>query len=300
MDRGDDLPGICGRVPRRPGQDVGVPKHRSLSVGADGLLARVLAWAAADDNIRLVVLTGSHARGAEDTDALSDLDIELYARDPSALLEGEAWYSQFGTVLAVEALPNPGWHPTRLLYLAGAKIDFMIAPVDAVGQAGYDRPFRVLIDKDRQGLTLREEPPVGQARPDADAFSECVNWFFAAAIMCAKCIRRGEPWMAKARDWDLKVQLLRTIEWDHKARYGWSCDTWYNGKHLTRWADQDVRDALDGCWAGFSLQDAEAALRASVDLFERLATRTSLALGLAPVDCGPVRQEITLILSSRV
>ena len=53
----------------------------------------VIAWATDDPNVRLVVVTGSFARGAHDE--LSDLDIELYVRDPSLLLEETAWYERF-------------------------------------------------------------------------------------------------------------------------------------------------------------------------------------------------------------
>src|SRR5438067_2777157 len=96
------------------------------------ILNRVVAWARHHDNIRALVLTGSAARGDEAVDELSDLDIELYVTDPSVLLEHDAWYHQFGEVLVVEALENPGWHPTRLVYYADGKIDFMVAPTDVL------------------------------------------------------------------------------------------------------------------------------------------------------------------------
>lgn len=44
------------------------------------MLDELRSWASEDDNIRLVVLTGSFARGDAAADALSDLDIELYSR----------------------------------------------------------------------------------------------------------------------------------------------------------------------------------------------------------------------------
>lgn len=101
-------------------------------------LSEVIAFAE-DENIRVVLVTGSTARG--ETHPLSDLDVELYGRDPQPLLPDDSWHWRFGRVVAVEALPNPGWHPTRLLYLTGAKkIDFVIAPVTALHDARYDRP----------------------------------------------------------------------------------------------------------------------------------------------------------------
>jgi aminoglycoside 6-adenylyltransferase len=220
-------------------------------------------------------------------------------REPFTLLDDASWYERFGEVLAVEALPNPGWHPTRLVYYAGAKADFLVAPVDALGDRSYVRPFEVLIDKDGLASRLAVVAPQDHEPPDAATFSECLNWFYAAALMCAKCIVRHEPWMAKCRDWDLKCQLLRMIEWDHKARYGWTYETWFNGKHLTEWADPDVRSTLEECWSGFAVPDLAGTLLASFDLFDQLATRTAPAVGLAPSETSRVRNEMLSILQSR-
>lgn len=262
------------------------------------VLIDISVWAAADSNIRAVIVTGSVARGQDETDSLSDLDVELYLRDPSQLLEDCSWYSRFGDVLVVEALPNPGWHPTRLIYYVDAKIDFAIAPVEALAQASYNHPFRVLIDKDGAASELAITDPVTEPASEA-AFDRCINWFYAAALMCAKAIARDEPWLAKNRDGGLKRELLRMIEWDHKARYGWSYDTRWNGKHLDRWVDNDIRIALDDCWATFPVSHTATALLASVDLFAHLHVRTATALGLQPIDTRRLRNEITRILSTR-
>jgi aminoglycoside 6-adenylyltransferase len=260
------------------------------------VLEQIVAWAAADDNIRVVVLTGSVACGPAHVHALSDLDVELYLAEPAALLGTTAWYAQFGEVLVVEALPNPGWHPTRLVYYIDGKIDFMVGPVGALATTKYVRPFRVLLDKDHLTATSPPVPLQVTDPPDAASFLQCINWFYAAALMCAKCVVREEPWQAKFRDWDLKQQLMRMIEWDHKARHGWSYDTWSRGKHLKQWVDADVLAALEACWAPFDLSETAAALLASVALFERLSTRTAHQLRLSPFDAGRMRAEITTIL----
>jgi len=262
----------------------------------DRTLERIVAWALADDNIRVVVLTGSAAVGPEHVHALSDLDVELYVTRPAALLDDDTWYAQFGEVLVVEALPNPGWHPTRLVYYINGKIDFMVGPVGALATARHQRPFRVLLDKDHASNTLPPVLPLASVPPDAASFGECIHWFYAAALMCAKCVVRDEPWQAKFRDWDLKRELIRMIEWDHKARYGWSHDTWSRGKRLKQWVDGDVLVALDACWAGFGGSDTALALLASVDLFERLSARTARLLQIPAFDARRVRAEVTVIL----
>ena len=62
------------------------------------VLDDVVAWATADPNIRLLVVTGSFARG--DHDDLSDLDIELYVRETHSLLEESAWFDRMEEAFA--------------------------------------------------------------------------------------------------------------------------------------------------------------------------------------------------------
>ncbi len=272
-------------------------RHPSVLRWAPGMdQLRVLndlrAWASRDENIRLVVLTGSVARGKDAADELSDLDVELYVADPRHLLDGADWYNRFGQVLVVEELVNPGWHPTRLIYYVDGKIDFMIAEIEAAKQGvGYDQPYRVLVDKDGLGPHLAHSPRVAKP-PTAAEFSICIDWFYAAALMCAKCIVLDERWMAKVRDWDLKTQLLQMIEWDHKSRYGSDYDTWHLGVRMPEWMDADIADALGPCWADFSTQNMASALSASVALFDRLSRRTAIALGLVAFDSDAVLREI--------
>jgi aminoglycoside 6-adenylyltransferase len=260
-------------------------------------IEKVVTWARSDDNIRAVVLTGSAARGLEHVDEMSDLDIELYVESPAALLDDDSWHTQFGEVLVVEALANPGWHPTRLLYCVGKKFDLMIAPVAAIEDAAHADAVQVLLDKDGIADHLTASAPPVADPPEPTAFLEVVHWFYAAAIMCAKAVARDEPWVAKVRAWDMNRHLLRMIEWDHKARYGWSYATGHAGQGVARWMDGDVLGALDACWTGFPVAETAGGLRATVDLFEEVSTRTAASLGLPVFDNGPVRREIRAILA---
>jgi aminoglycoside 6-adenylyltransferase len=263
------------------------------------VLQRVIAWARHEDTIRVVVLTGSVARGDGAFDELSDLDLELYVSNPSELLNDDTWYEQFGEVLVVEALENPDWHPTRLVYYADGKIEFMVAPTRVLGNGVFhDRPFQLLLDKDNVHNAFRRQPPMRSAIPTTSEFLRCVHWFYAAAMMWAKYLVRDDPWAAKLRDWDSKKLLLKMVEWDHKARKGWDFDTWYLGARLRGWADPELVDTIDACWSGLSRQDSAHALLKSLSLFEALSTRTARALGIEPFNGSPVRDRIERILAT--
>ncbi len=263
------------------------------------VLRQVVAWARRERTIRAVVVTGSVARGEGAFDELSDLDLELYVGDPSELLDHDDWYGQFGEVLVVEALQNPGWHPTRLVYYADGKIDFMVAPTTVLARGvSYDRPFQVMIDKDDRAGSFRRRPPRENRTPPGSEFVECIHDFYAAAIMWATYLARNDPWAAKVRDWDSKRLLLKMLEWDHKARKGWDLDTWHLGTHLHEWADRELMESVDACWSGFSPKDSARALRHSLSLFEALSARTALALGRQPFDGSRVRRRVERLLAA--
>jgi aminoglycoside 6-adenylyltransferase len=241
-----------------------------------GVLDDVVAWATDDQNVRLLVVTGSFARG--DHDELSDLDVELYVRDTHPLLEETEWFERFGEVLVTEALDNPDWHPTRLVYYADAKIDFMIAAVSVLSEGVlFDSPYLVPVDKD--GRADRLEPTVGVPPPSADEFRRCVDWFYAAALQYAKAVVRKDPWPVKTRDADLKAQLLQMLEWEHGVRTGWASRPPHNGSRIEEWADPDIAAAIAACWADFSMPASVGALRNSILFFVRTTKRVAASLG---------------------
>jgi aminoglycoside 6-adenylyltransferase len=260
------------------------------------MLDQLLRWAANDQNIRAVVITGSVARGTPDR--YSDLDIELYAVDPTPLLDYDEWHRRFGTVLVVEALENDGWNPTRLVYYAGGKIDFTILSASLLELGvGYPRAFRVLLDKDDRAAAFRSIP-LPPAQPPSEAeFLECLHWFYAAVIMWAKQVARNDPFAAKLRDQESKGQLLRMLEWDHRARWGWDYDTWYLSVHMRDWVDPDLLAAIEASWCGLDPAESARAIRTSLALFDLLSTRTAHVLGHTPFDSSGVRGEVERLLS---
>jgi hypothetical protein len=164
----------------------------------------------------------------------------------------------------------------------------------AVGIA-YDNAYLVMVDKDAREKRL--EPTVGVAPPSADDFRVCINWFYAAAIQYAKAVVRDDPWPVKTRDADLKERLLRMIEWDHGVRTGWAERPPHNGARLLEWAEPEVADAVAACWADFSTERSEHALRASIGLFNRLTVTVGTALGFRDETGGKATAEVQRLLA---
>lgn len=260
------------------------------------VLHRLVRWAEDAGTVRAVLLTGSAATGEEHP--LSDRDIEVYALDPETVLHDESWWDGLGDVLVVERLTNENGHPTRLVYYAGGKLDFTVAPAAALPAAAHGRPFRVLLDKDGCAPISPQGAPPG-ALPARDEFDEALQWAYAAALMCARAVARDELWSATLRDRDLKDQLLRMIEWDHRIRYGPGHDTRHLGSDMSTWMDADVRQELSRCWGRFDAADLDGALSRTVTLFARLAERTATALGFGDFRHESRKAEIDRILAYR-
>jgi aminoglycoside 6-adenylyltransferase len=89
------------------------------------------------------------------------------------------------------------------------------------------------------------------------------------------------------------------IEWDHRARYGPDFDTRYLGTRMNQWMDADIRDALLNCWGRLDAKDTEFALRNTIDLYTRLATRTATNLGMPTFDHERLSAELETILALR-
>ena len=241
-------------------------------------LATLTEWAERTPAVRALVLTGSAAQDAEHR--LSDRDVQVFTSDTTLLLEDESWWRRLGEVLAVERLEDGEGNPTRLVYYVGGKLDFSLLPAEELSGRGYDRPYRVLLDKDGLAATA-ELCPRRAEPPTEEEFDESVNWAWAAALTEATAIVRDEPWSARLRDQDLKEQLLEMIEWDHQARYGADFDTRYLGSRMRQWMDEDVQRALRRCWSGVDPREAAQALLATVDLYVELAERTAVRHGFA-------------------
>lgn len=260
------------------------------------VIEKLKRWATADDRIRALVLTGSGATGA--THPLSDRDIEVVTTAVEELLDDESWWMELGDVLVVERLENADGNPTRLAYYVGGKIDFTLLTPDQLGARTYDRPAVFLLDKDGLAADLDHKAPEWE-HPRADENEESIHWAYAAALMSAKGLVRGELWPAKLRDNDLKEHLLEMIEWDHRPRYGGSYDTRYLATRMNEWMDQDIRMELSSCWGHFDARDSALALRRTVALYRRVAERTTNFYGLdVRVDSQKVADEIEAILSS--
>ncbi len=252
------------------------------------LEARFVRWATAEPGVRAVIAVGSRARAHPPADDWSDLDLVVYARDPGVFLKDTGWLDDVAPVCVAIPGRTAGGEPEVLaMFDGGFDVDVVVARVEdlqAMAQtgavpAGHLRGARVLVDKD--GWAAGTIPgDFGPPRP-ADVhevdFAGLVAAFWYGAHYVAKQIRRGDLWVVKVRDMELKALLLGMLEW-HARTKGPDIDTWHLGRYYWQWADPRAVTALDEVFGRFDRGDSWRALLATMDLFSWLGIEVASSL----------------------
>jgi aminoglycoside 6-adenylyltransferase len=265
------------------------PKYRNQAVpSVTTLYELILAWAEQDENVRALVLTGSTARDDGRKDEFSDLDVEVIARDGQPLLESDAWFEAFGEIWAMLRF-DERQYPTRLLiYEGGSKVDFTVGDRGRLDEQRetlddlYERGYRVLLDKD--GIAEGLPAPTGlfevAAPPTQAEFRFVVEEFWFEAMHMPKYLVRGDLWVVKFRDWTMKCDLLRMLEWRAVALASEPVDVHHIGHQLREWVDEATWQEVQGVFGQFGRDDAQRAVLATCELFGRVARETADVLGL--------------------
>lgn len=252
-------------------------------------LDTLLEWATQEDAIRALVITGSLARADGTTDEYSDLDIQVIATDIKRYTGDDSWLDDLGPVWIRFPLQEDVGY--RLLWFSGGiKIDFQF--LDAAAIQGdqltdeYRRGYHILLDKDDRFRDLPPSPRIFPQPPSPDAaeFQAAINEFWFEALHVAQFIRRRDFWPAKHRDWTMKTNLLRMLEWQARLTRREPINTWLLGRRIAGWADADAYDAVKRIWGGWNETELWEALLLQLDLFRRLSKEVAHALRLTTDD----------------
>jgi aminoglycoside 6-adenylyltransferase len=251
--------------------------------------AALAAWAAERYDVRAAVVVGSQARTDPPADEWSDLDVVIYAREPAQLLADTSWLAAIApTWITIPYHTASGEPELLVLFAGGHDVDIVVHDAAELAElarrrevpVGHLRGARVLVDKDN--LVSRTFPasfrPPTAPLPSAAEYSAQVAAFWYGAHYVAKQIRRGDLWVVKIRDAELKTAVLRMIEW-HARSADPTLDTWHLGRFLECWADPRAVAAVARTFGRFDVADCWTALLATMDLFSWLAEETADRLG---------------------
>ena len=249
----------------------------------------LLTWARGEAAIRAVVVTGSLARGDGSVDQYSDLDAQIITRDIAAYTRDDSWLDGLGKVWIRFPLYEDA--PYRLVWFAGGhKVDFQFLDVERVRSEiasgsmsdEYQRGYIVALDKDGMYDSLPPSPRVfpPPPAPSQEEILATINEFWFEALHVAQFIRRREFWVVKWRDWTMKLDLLRMLEWQARATRA-DVNTWLLGKRVQQWTDAASRASIKQIWAAWDAEALWRALLEQVKLFSRLSSETCAALEIA-------------------
>ena len=254
----------------------------------EALEARILAWAAAREDLLAGLVVGSRARSDGTADQWSDLDLILFTNSPQSYMEDSSWLDEFGELWATSLSRTGSGYPEWFaLYAGGLKVDIVFVPVlpadvhslprmlaDFAFQDVLQRGLRVLFDKTG---TADDEPylpapSTARALPNQREFQDAEAHFWIVAAKAARLVKRNDQWRAKqACDSELKACLLTMLEWHARAVYGPEWDIWYEGRFVADWAETRAVSAIAGTFATYDQTDLMRALLATMALYRRLA-----------------------------
>lgn len=252
------------------------------------LVARFLAWASQNDDVRAVVQVGSRTRADHTADEWSDVDLLIFSRAPDRYMRETHWLARVGRLwLSISGRTVGGDLERLALFEGGYAVDFVWAPAEVLARAASEqmtpdvikRGCRLLLDKDGLAAPLipdRLEKPL-PPRPTQVEFQATCDAFWYVAVYMAKQLCRGDIWLEKAIDAQLKSTLLTMLEWHALARSG--KDTWHRGRFMRDWADPRALAQIPDTFGAFDLPSSRQALSAAMRLFDWLAQETAASLG---------------------
>jgi len=268
--------------------------------------ARVLEWARQQEDVVAVLITGSRARLDGSVDEASDHDLEIYTGDLERY-RGTDWLDRIAPVWVVLPFDHADGRRERLVFFAGgAKVDLQVMAADRLEQLareGLDdvhlRGYRILFDRDGRAARLPPSPhrPPRQRRPTEEEFlAVCTEFWFEAAHI-PRSLARGELWVVKFRDWTMKRQLLRMLEWHALAMRGDDVDVWHIGTKAENWLAPGVWERLGDVFARFDREDSLRALQATADLFVDVSRDVARAFELTFPEhmSGTIRRYVTTL-----
>jgi aminoglycoside 6-adenylyltransferase len=275
------------------------------------VLAVLLEFADADDNIRAVLLEGSRADPDGLVDQWSDYDVAFITRSNSPYL-ADGWFEefarQFGRV-AVARQPDdpsllddghdPDQHYAYLTQFAdGLRLDLTFETVVFLATVELDSATKVLRDKD--GIIGRHEPSGRDGlthAPTARQFAACCDEFWWTIPYMAKAVVRGQVLAAsELLGRTVRPEFAQMLSWLAVARHGSPVAL---GKHLDRiagYVPAGQYATLLASYVGADLGNVTASLLGLARAFDPLAATVAEAFGLTH-DAGPGNRANGLLVS---
>lgn len=245
-----------------------------------GIKKNILEYANRDADIKAIVVIGSFEREEVTADEFSDLDLIIATENPEKWVIGE-YPERFGKVSISFMEPTlGGGKERRIIYEEDKAVDMIIFTPEqfadniknGVAQWVMNRGYDVLYDSGGFTELIKQYVSNEHSNPKMSKaeYLNMVNDFYFHNIWACKKLKRGESWAAKmCVDGYLKNHLLKMMELYCFLQDG--RDVWHDGRFLDQWAEDSILKELKNCFAHYERDDIMCALRATHNLFDRIA-----------------------------
>jgi aminoglycoside 6-adenylyltransferase len=258
----------------------------------EAMKERILAWAHANDDIRMVILVGSRARSEHPGSEYSDLDLFVFTDQYESYLSNQRWIENFGTVLLAETGKTAGNDPELMVVYEGFQgIDFVFIPAHVIKEIHHARElpeifvrgFEIWIDKEEVSALLtrlvedQKLQILKPKQPSQEEFSRAIKSFLFSAYYVGRILYQNDLWLAKARQNDLNYRVLQMLEWHARSQHNWSLDVWHMGKYMETWAEKTILERIPKIYSGYAIEQSQIALKECANLFEMMAHEVAVA-----------------------
>ena len=262
------------------------------------VLAEILDFAKNNDNIRAVVLQGSLANPVDRVDLLSDLDPLFYVKDVKEFIEDDKWLNKFGVIISRlydewKLEDNLKSYIRMVIYEDGLKVDFGIAPIEAIKNINDLMFYKVLLDKDNliKPSNITTEEKFYPNKPTSWEYQKVVNDFFWDIAYIAKSLHREEMYFAKFIFENINKMIRKLLSWHLGITHNWEVNIGLEGRYLKTLLTEDLWNKVLATFSGSKVVDNWKAIYAACNLVRELGNEIADKLDFV----YPFEQDITII-----
>lgn len=254
----------------------------------------IMAVAASDPRIRVVLQNGSRSNPNVTKDIFQDYDIIYVVTDLSSFVNDYNWINVFGERMILQMPEDMELYPPTpelagafsylMQFVDGNRIDLILAPIDKLNYFLEDSLCKLLLDKDGVDSLTALEPSSDKSylvsRPSVRAFNDCCNEFWYTNAGLAKSLWREQILSVKHLFCHvIQDTLIQMLDWYIGCRYDFSVNPGKFGKYYKEFLEPEIYSKLLSTYKTADLSETWNAIYLAIDLFDDVAKVVADQLG---------------------
>ncbi len=241
-------------------------------------------YALKDKRVRIVAMNGSRVNDNVPKDRWQDYDIAYVVDDIDSMIKDRSWIEVFGKRLIMQ-IPSEGvlipmkkkpWYSMLMQFEDGNRIDLTLVPLESLEDyLKNDRLVKILLDKD--SLITGTLPATDKDRwikkPTEALYRECINEFLWLSFYVVKGLKRSEVIYAMEYVHQMRLMLLKMMEWRVGYKTDFKISIGKKWKHLNYFFSDELWSMLMSTYELGSAEQCWDALETMISLFEIVADR---------------------------